>query len=151
MLASSLIRVLLMPEATVDKAGRVKIFLDDAENFLERGFKEFKEAVRLNDQVRIRDAAEKLWNATINATNALILNHLDVVPASHWERRKLLERLEDERPEIEKLRFRDRYGARERYLHEMTFYDGIIDVEMIEREVEKVKEYISDARQVLRD
>lgn len=142
---------MLMPEVTVDKAGRVKIFLDDAENFLERGFKEFKEAVRLNDQVRIRDAAEKLWNATINATNALILNHLDVVPASHWERRKLLERLEDERPEIEKLRFRDRYGARERYLHEMTFYDGIIDVEMIEREVEKVREYISDVRQVLRD
>jgi len=26
----------------------------------------------------------------------------------------------------------------------MTFYDGIIDVEMLEREIRKVKEYISD-------
>lgn len=128
----------------VDKAGRVRVFLDDAKDFLERGFKELKEAIRLNDHVRIRDAAEKLWNATINATNALILSHLDIVPASHWERRKLLEKLEDAKPEIEKLRFRDRYGARERYLHEMTFYDGIIDAEMLDREVEKVKEYISD-------
>jgi hypothetical protein len=138
-----------MSEATVDKAGRVKLFLNDAEEFLERGFKEFEEAVRLNDQVRIRDAAEKLWNATINATDALILSLLDIVPASHWERRKLLEKLEDTNPEIEKLGFRDRYGARERYLHEMTFYDGIIDVEMLEREVRKVKEYINDARRLL--
>ncbi|MEM2168107.1 MAG: PaREP1 family protein [Thermoproteota archaeon] len=128
----------------VDKVGRIKVFLDDAKDFLERGSKELKEAIRLNDHVRIRDAAEKLWNATISAANALILSHLDVVPASHWERRRLLEKLEDAKPEIGKFGFRDRYGARERYLHEMTFYDGIIDVEMLEREIRKVKEYISD-------
>jgi tryptophan 2,3-dioxygenase len=133
-----------MSEVGVDKAGRVKAFLDDAKDFLERGSKELKEAIKLNDTIRIRDAAEKLWNASISATNALILSYLDVVPASHWERRRLLERLEDLKPEIRRLGFRDRYGARERYLHEMTFYDGIIDVEMLEREVEKVREYVSD-------
>ncbi len=73
-----------MSEAAVDKAMRAKLFLNDTEESLERGFKEFEEAVRLNDQVRIRDAAEKLWNATINATNALILSLLDTVSASHW-------------------------------------------------------------------
>ena len=119
-----------MPEA-VGKTGRIKLFLDDAKEFLERGFKEFEEAVRINDNVRIRDAAEKLWNATVNATNALILSYLDIVPASHWERRKLLEKLEDVNLEVKKLGFRDRYGARDRYLHEITFYDGIIDVEML--------------------
>jgi hypothetical protein len=138
-----------MSEANVGKAGRIKLFLDDAKEFLERGFKEFEEAVKLNDNVRIRDAAEKLWNATINATNALILSYLDIVPASHWERRRLLEKLEDANPEVKKLGFRDRYGARDRYLHEMTFYNGIIDVEMLRREVEKVKEYISDVCRLL--
>jgi hypothetical protein len=48
-----------------------------------------------------------------------------------------------------KLGFRDRYVARERYLHEMAFYDGIIGVEMLEREVRKVKEYINDACRLL--
>lgn len=128
----------------VDKAGRVRAFLDDAKDFLERGFKEFEEAFKLRDEIRIRDAAEKLWNATVSAANALILSHLDVVPASHWERRKLLEKLEDLKPDIERLGFRDRYGARERYLHEMTFYDGIIDVEMLKREIGKVERYIED-------
>jgi len=33
----------------------------------------------------------------------------------------------------------------------MTFYNGIIDVEMLEREVRKVKEYINDARRLLQD
>ncbi|MBS7638290.1 hypothetical protein KEJ49_05330 [Candidatus Bathyarchaeota archaeon] len=104
----------------------------------------------LNEAIRIRDAAEKLWNATINATNALILSHLGIVPASHWERRKLLDKLEDLNPEVEKLGLRDRYGARERYLHEMTFYEGIIDVEMLERELKKVKEYINDVDRIVK-
>ena len=34
-------------------------------------------------------------------------------------------------PEIGKLMLRDRYGARERHLHEMVFYEGNIDVEDI--------------------
>lgn len=133
-----------MSEFSVEKARRVKIFLDDSREFFDRGLQEFRESVKLNDPIGIRDAAEKLWNATINAADALILSHLEIVPASHWERRKLLDRLEVLKPEIERLGFGDRYGARERYLHEMTFYDGIIDVEMFEREVKKVKEYIND-------
>jgi len=100
------------------------------------------------DAVRIRDAAEKLWNAVVSATNALILHMLDVVPASRWERRKLLDKLE-ERPVVERLGLRDRYGARERYLHQMTFYDGIIDLEMLKIEVEKVRRYISDVERLI--
>jgi len=106
---------------------------------LERG-------VTLGDAVRIRDAAKKLWNAVVSATNALILHMLNVVLASHWERRKLLEKLE-ERPEVERLGLRDRYGARERHLRQMTFYDGII--EMLKIEVEKVRRYISDVERLI--
>jgi len=133
----------------MSKADKVNIFLQNALDFFMRGSKEIDEGFRLNEQLKIRDAAEKLWNAIINATNALILKELDVVPASHWERRKLLEKLEDLLPEVEKLDLRDRYGARERYLHEMTFYDGIIDPEMLRREVDRVKKYLDDVKKLI--
>lgn len=138
-----------MKEELFRKGVRVEMFLRDAKDFLKRGVEELEEGVKISDQLKIRDAAEKLWNAVISATNALILHYLDVVPASHWERRKLLEKLEDTIPKIEGLGFRDRYGARERYLHEMTFYDGIIDIEMLRREIEKVKKYVADVEDTL--
>jgi hypothetical protein len=133
----------------MNKTDKVNIFLQNAFDFFMKSSKEIDEGLRLNDQLKIRDAAEKLWNAIINATNALILKELDVVPASHWERRKLLEKLEDLLPEVEKLGLRDRYGARERYLHEMTFYDGIIDSEMLRREVDRVKKYLDDVKKLI--
>jgi hypothetical protein len=133
-----------------EKILRIKMFIDDARNFLRKGVEEFKEGLKTNDQYKICDAAEKMWNAVINATNALILHKLDIVPASHWERRKLLEKLEDEDPRIEELRIRDRYGARERYLHKMTFYDGIIDIDMLKREIAKVEKYIADIERLLK-
>jgi len=131
------------------KDARIRMFLEDAENFIKRGVEELEEGVKTNNTIKIRDAAEKLWNAVVSATNALILYYLDVVPANHWERRKLLEKLEEMDPSVEELGFQDRYGARERYLHMMTFYDGIIDLDMLGREVDKVKKYVNDAKNLV--
>jgi len=133
----------------VGKDAGIRLLLENAENFIERGVEELEEGVKPSNAVKIRDAAEKLWNAVVSATNALILYYLDVVPASHWERRKLLEKLEEMDPRVEELGFRDRYGARERYLHMMTFYDGIIDLDMLRREVDKVKKYVSDVKNIV--
>lgn len=133
-----------------EKILRIKMFIDDVRNFLRKSVEEFEEGLKTNDQYKICDAAEKMWNAVINAINALILHKLDIVPTSHWERRKLLEKLENEDPRIEELRIRDRYGARERYLHEMTFYDGIIDIDMLKREISKVEKYIADIERLLK-
>jgi len=135
----------------MEKSMKIKVYLDDAKNFFKKGVEELEEGLKTNNQYKIRDAAEKLWNAVVSATNALTLYYLDTVPASHWERRKLLEKLEDLNPRIEELGLRDRYGARERYLHEMTFYDGIIDVDMLKREVEKGKEIHYRYREVIED
>uniref|UniRef100_A0A7J3X935 HEPN domain-containing protein n=1 Tax=Thermofilum pendens TaxID=2269 RepID=A0A7J3X935_THEPE len=52
-------------------------------------------------------------------------------------------------PEVEKLGLRDRYGARERYLHEMTFYEGVVDPELLRREVEKVRRFLEDVQRVV--
>ena len=132
-----------------DRRARVKVYLDDAKSFLERGSRELVEGLEEGDEIKVRDAAEKLWNAVVSAANALVLHYTGVVPASHWERRRMLEKLEDTIPEVEKLGLRDRYGARERYLHMMTFYDGIIDEEMLRREVVKAKRYVEDVEKLI--
>jgi len=128
---------------------RVKIYLEDARKFLEEAEQELAEGVRESSAVKIRDAAEKAWNAVVQATNALILRLLGKVPSSHFERRKMLTRLEELYPEVERLGLRDRYSARERNLHELVFYEGIIDVEEVRKELEKARRYVDDVERLL--
>jgi len=128
---------------------KVKVYIDDAMKFVEEALREFRDGVANNDIVRVRDATEKAWNAVIQATNALILHYLGKTPSSHWERRRLLRELEREKPEVESLGFRDRYSARERNLHEMVFYEGLVDINDVEFELEKARRYVEDARKLL--
>jgi len=128
---------------------RVKAFLEDSWSFFERGARELEEGLRGGHSLKVRDGAETLWNAVVSAANALVLSRMGIVPASHWERRRLLDRLEELEPEVEKLGLRDRYGARERYLHEMTFYEGVVDPELLRREVEKVRRFLEDVQRVV--
>jgi len=128
---------------------RVQAYFEDARRFFEESIKEFEEGVKENDPYKIRDSAEKAWNAVVQATNALILKFSGKLPSSHWERRRVLRELEMRVPEIGKLMLRDRYGARERHLHEMVFYEGNIDVEDIRYELEKVRAYLDDVSKAL--
>jgi hypothetical protein len=128
---------------------RAKVYVDDSVKFIEEALKEFKVGVENNDAIRIRDVAEKAWNAVVQATNALILYYLGKTPSSHWERRRLLRELERVKPEVESLGLRDRYSARERNLHELVFYEGVIDVNDVEFELEKARRYVEDVRKLL--
>jgi hypothetical protein len=128
-------------------AERVRHSIEDAWSFFERGVRELEEGLGEGDALKVRDAAEKLWNAAVSAASAP--SRTGTVPASYWERRRLLDRIEGAEPEVEKLGLGDGYGARERYLHEMTFRDGIIDPELLRREVEKVKRFIEDVQRLL--
>ena len=103
---------------------KVKVYMEDSVKFIEEALKEFKVGVENNDAIRIRDAAEKAWNAVVQATNALILYYLGKTPSSHWERRRLLRELERVKPEVESLGLRDRYSAREGNLYESGLLRG---------------------------
>jgi uncharacterized protein (UPF0332 family) len=129
---------------------RIRVYLEDARKFVEEAIKEFKGGVKENNMVRIRDSAEKAWNATIQAANVLILKYVNKVPSSHWERRRLLRQVEEKFSEIEKLGLRDRYSARERNLHELVFYEGIIEVEDIDVELKKAEKFVEDIEKVTR-
>ena len=129
---------------------RASMYFEDARRFHEESLKEFDEGVRENNPYKIRDSAEKAWNAVIQATNSLILKLAGKLPSSHWERRGMLRELEVKISEIRELMFRDRYGARERNLHEIVFYEGNIDIDDIRYELDKVKAYLDDVEKMLK-
>lgn len=130
-------------------ADRALVYFEDAKRFYEEALKEFEEGVRRGDPYRVRDAAERAWNAVVQATNALLLKLAGKLPSSHWERRRMLRELEAKMPEVGALMLRDRYGVREGHLREMVFYEGVVDVEDIRYELGKVRAYLDDVGKLL--
>lgn len=53
--------------------------------------------------------------------------------------------------EVEERGLRDRYMAREQALHEYCFYEGIYDISLLERDIQKVKQYIEDIEEFLKE
>ncbi len=121
---------------------------EDAEAFLKAARVEFEEAVARSDIVRIRDSAEKAWNAVVHSTNCLLLALTGKLPMSHYERRVMLREVEKTNPRAKELGLRDRYMARFRVLHGEVFYEGVVDVEEIKLELERVDEFIKDAKKL---
>jgi hypothetical protein len=121
-------------------------FIIEAEGFNEEAIKELERAGREKNAILFRDACEKGWNAVIQATNALFLKRNLPLVKSHWERRKRLEELESSDATVEDLGLFDRFSARDHHLHEQGFYEGIVDVTTLERELKKVSKYIQDIK-----
>ncbi len=115
---------------------------------LPKGFGGAGEGKRDSDPLKVRDAAEKAWNAVVQATNALLAKRNFPLPQSHIERRRTLGELERQDPEVRELGLRDRFMARAQSLHEECFYEGYCPVEILERDLEKVKEYIEDIKRL---
>lgn len=129
-------------------AVKVKGLIDEAETFLKVAREEFEAAVAKNDVVRIRDSAEKAWNAVVQSTNGLLLALTGKLPLSHYERRVMLRDAEKSNLKVRELGVRDRYMARFRVLHGETFYEGLVDIEELRLELDKVEEYISDIKKM---
>ena len=109
-------------------------YLKQAKELLSAAKKEFKEGKAKGDQIKIRDAAEKGWNATVQATNGLFAKKRKPIPKSNRVRREGLEKIA---PEL-----RDRFEARAHSLHSQCFYDGVCPLEIVERDINKVGDYI---------
>jgi len=129
-------------------AVKVKGLIDEAETFLKVAREEFEAAVAKNDVVRIRDSAEKAWNAVVQSTNGLLLALTGKLPLSHYERRVMLRNAEKSNLKVRELGVRDRYMARFRVLHGETFYEGVVDIEELRLELDKVEEYINDIKKM---
>lgn len=116
----------------------------ETEEFLKAAKEEFHRALSDGDPLKFRDAAEKAWNATLQATDYLLEKKGFPQPKSHFERRKDLLELSEKDEKAKELGLKDRYMAREQTLHEYCFYEGIFSLGIIEEEFEKVEKYIED-------
>ena len=121
-------------------------YLDSARKLYEEALDAFKVGRRSEDPKAIREAAEKAWGSIVQATNSLIEKRRLPVPRTPAERRARLADLERLDTRFKEMGFRDRFGAREHYLHEDCYFDGICPVDLLEEDIfGKVRAYIEDA------
>ena len=95
----------------------------------------------------IRDAAEKAWCAAKRATDALILARTGELPEKSPATTRGLLTMSERDPSVRDLR--DRYFARQSFLHGDCFYTGLCEpLEAVERMVRETVDYIQDARRL---
>ncbi|MQY58452.1 MAG: hypothetical protein GH144_02415 [Clostridia bacterium] len=109
-------------------------YLKQANEFLKLAEKEFKEGKSKKNLIQVRQAAEKGWNATVQATNGLFAKKGYSVPKSNQKRRDKLERIAPElRPDFDQKAFS---------LHSRCFYDGVCPLHIIKKDIKEVRDYI---------
>jgi len=126
--------------------GSEEELLKDSYEFYYAALKELEEGIREKNTVKLRDSAEKAWNAAVQAANALALRYTGLTPRSHYERRSALREVEQKIPELAMLGIYDRYAARSRLLHGEVFYKGVLDPNLLKIEIKKVLEFIEIAK-----
>ena len=95
----------------------------------------------------IRDASEKAWCATLQATNAVILAQSGVLPEKTPVTSQELNKLCAASTRFESLV--RRYYTRQGLLHGECFYLGLCEPqEEIERRIRQTRVYVADAREL---
>ncbi len=124
----------------------VDALLRDSEDLVRAAEVELSKA-RQGDVVSARDCAEKMWNAIVQAVDALIVTLLGRRPRSHRERRECLWEIERGWRELEGIY--DKYNARFYRLHGEMFYEGAVSLRDLEIEVQKAKSMIDTIRKFI--
>jgi hypothetical protein len=75
-------------------------YLTDAKMFYQEATKEFERGKADGNEFIVRDAAEKAWNAMVQATNHLRQRSDMPIPDTHREMRRLLAELENQGPRV---------------------------------------------------
>jgi len=124
--------------------------LEEARRILSKAFEELREGVKSGDVVRVRDACEKGWLATVKAIDALLLSYGFGEARTHVDRRRKLKDLSKRVHEVAELGIYDRVEARRSTLHSDGFYSGILTREEVEEELRKVEELVEDVEKLIR-
>lgn len=109
---------------------------------------EYAESVKGGDVMKLRDACEKVWLATLKATDALLEAYGLGAGETYKDRRNKLWKLKGRERAIEDLGIYDRFNARMMVLHLQGFYDGDVSPEQFKDEMEKVNSYITEVEAV---
>jgi len=122
----------------------VEKLIQDAKDLLKKA--------RAELEVNIRDAAENAWEATVRATDAVILERRGFVPTGPTampDRRRALHEIHGKEPIIRKREILERFYIREGMLHGSCFCEGICDpIDEVKRRIVETRDYIEDVRKL---
>jgi hypothetical protein len=126
----------------------IKERLNDANAFLKGGKEEIDQGFRTADDIAIREGAEKVFHALLEATVARIQKYGLGIPQSHDEIRDKLDISGSLRKEFSELKtdYEDAFLD----LHVRTYYKGWIDRNRIEKSVQTVERRIQKLDQLLK-
>ncbi|MEM2935801.1 MAG: PaREP1 family protein [Candidatus Bathyarchaeia archaeon] len=124
--------------------GDFKGYLSEAKKAVAAASVEYEESIKKGDLMKLRDACEKAWLATLKATDALLEAHGLGAGETYKDRRNKLWKLKETERAVEDLGIYDRFNARMMILHLQGFYDGEVSYEQFKDEIEKVEKYIDE-------
>jgi hypothetical protein len=119
------------------------IMLKEAWETLKKAWQELESYRSTKDHMILRDAAEKGWLAVDKAVEALLKTY--GVEAKTYK---------EKRDHLLKLGFdllRERFAAREKFLHIDCFYDGLCDEEFVLRELDKIEKMLREIENMIEE
>ncbi len=119
-------------------------YFDDAKAMYNYARIELQQWQQTNDEILLRDAAEKTWGAVTLATNELLESFGHRAPSGTGARRSELHAIERRERRFRRLRMLDRFAAMEGILHKDCFYDGDCRLPLVPDIIESAREYIDD-------
>jgi hypothetical protein len=119
-------------------------YLDDAKAMYNYARIELQQWRQSNDEILLRDAAEKTWGAVTLATNDLLESRGRRAPSGTGSRKSELNVLERGDRRFRAYRMLDRFSAMEANLHKDCFYDGDCRLPLIPDVIEDAREYLDD-------
>jgi len=119
-------------------------YLSEAKKAVVAASVEYEESIKKGDLMKLRDACEKAWLATLKATDALLEAYGLGAGETYKDRRNKLWKLKETERAVEDLGIYDRFNARMMILHLQGFYDGEVSYEQFKDEIEKVGRYINE-------
>ena len=102
-----------------------------------------------NDEILLRDAAEKTWGAVTLATNDLLESLGREAPSGTGARKSELNTLERRDRRFRRLRMLARFSLMEANLHKDCFYDGECRLPLIPDIIEDAREYLDDVESLV--
>ena len=119
-------------------------YLDDARAMYNYARIELQQWQDSNDEILLRDAAEKTWGAVTLAANDLLESHGRRVPSGTGARKSELNGLERRYRRFRALRILDRFSSMEATLHNDCFYDGDCRLPLVPDVIEDAREFLDD-------
>ena len=124
-------------------------YLEDAKAMYNYARIELQQWEQSNDEILLRDAAEKTWGAVTLATNDLLESYGCRIPTETGARYIELHALECRDPRIRQLWMLARFAAAESTLYKDCFCDGECRLPLVSDVIENAREYLDDVESLV--